>query len=239
MDQTQQRSEEAKGSLLYKAETLTVLCQLVAGLFRFALDEEATARLCSIDILGDDEDFVLTHEGCSKGIHSMQEYCKTTDLPALLLEASNDFHALLVGPHKLRAAPWSSVYMDKGGLLFGPTAQKVKGIFSQLGFAIPEGTAEPSDHIAYEWQFLADLQKKIVLAWSDDDEKTAHETIPVLGDFFDSCFSPWVIAFCDKVEKNATTDFYRGLAVFSAGLWSLEQDLIRELQSTISEDLEG
>ena len=215
-------------SLLNRTETLAAVCQLVAGLYRHVLDEDTLERLAAIQLSADD-DFVLAEAGCAGGLSLMQEYGKGPDILGRLLAASNDFHDLFVGPHKLLAAPWSSVYMDKGGMIFGQTALQVKALFAELGYVIPEGRAEPSDHIAYEWQFIADLQKKIALAFSYADGNGTNQYIEALGCFMTSYFNPWLTEFLDKVQDNAQTDFYRGLAMFSRGLWSLEKDLLADL----------
>ena len=222
--------EEASTSLLDRTETLTAVCQLVAGLYRYVLDEDAVNRLSAVQMSGDD-DFVLAQADCIGGLSLMQEYCKGSELSAKLLVASNDFHDLFVGPHKLLAAPWSSVYMDKGGMIFGPTALQVKALFSEQGYVIPEGKSEPSDHIAYEWQFIADLQKKIVQACAAADSSKTNQSIEVLNRFMTSYFNPWIKEFLNKVKDNAKTDFYRGLSTFSLGLWSLEQDLLKDLEN--------
>lgn len=230
MDQALLLDEEKKESLFFGTEALTAVCQLVATLYRFVLKEDMVQRLLDINAQSNEEDFILENKDCAEGLLAMQEYCRKPDLASLLLEASKDYHGLFVGPSRLLAPPWSSVYMDSRGTIFGPTARKVKSVFLEQGFVIPEGTTEPSDHVAYEWQFIADLQKRILLAWKNDEDNVVSATVSVLCDFFDSCFNPWIGEFCSKVTKNAKTDFYRGLSQFSVGLWVLEQDIIKGLR---------
>ncbi|MCL2826853.1 MAG: molecular chaperone TorD family protein [Eggerthellaceae bacterium] len=228
MEQTQTTNgQEAPHALTYEAETLSVLCQLAAGLFRHVLDGAAADRLAAIDLQDGEGDFVMEEEDCAAGMRLMQGFCAGPDRAASLLAASNDFHDLFVGPHKLLAAPWSSVYLDKGGMIFGPTALQVRDFFTQQGFEIPEGTREPSDHIAYEWQFVADMQKAAVEAWSGNDEAKARACIAVLDDFVARYLSPWAEEFLALVSDNAATDFYRGLSLFSHGLWQLEKNFLK------------
>lgn len=207
------------------AGALAAVCQLVARLLREKLDAETAERLCAINASPDQGDFILGNKACADGLSTMQGFFVGNDKSLRLRQASDDFHDLFVGPHKLLAPPWSSVYLDEGGVLFGPTSLEVRRIYAARGYAIPEGAAEPADHAAYEWQFLANLQDKVMAAGETGDEGGSRGSMREAEDFFKGFIAPWMSAFCDRMVEGARTDFYRGLAEFAKGLLSLEAEL--------------
>lgn len=231
--------EDRAEAIPLKMETLAAVCQLIAGLYRQRLEETTANRICCIDSADSEDDFVLGNSVCLEGLRAMQRYCEESTGEGALAVASDDFHDLFVGPHKLLAAPWSSVYLDKGGVLFGPTAMEVKDAFSREGFAIPEGGAEPSDHVAYEWQFLADIQKRAASQLADGHKTEGCESVLLAKDFCDRYLSTWMDAFCERVSANSRTDFYKGLSMFTLGVLALERSLLKDAQECLYEQGKG
>lgn len=203
-------------------DLLAAVCQFTARLYKFVVDEEAASRIATLDA-NDDQDPVMGNSECREGLRMMQESLAEHEGDLLLL--SNDFHDLFVGPHSLKAAPWSSVYLDPNRSLNGPTSFMVRDVFNKNGFEIPEGTAEPADHIAYEWQFMADMQRRLVEAVQTCNDEQARVCAQTLSDFLGH-LSAWLDAFTDRMKENAQTGFYRGLAQFSLGVRTLEQDAL-------------
>lgn len=218
---------EGVEELSLHAMTLAAACQMAAPLFRQPLDA-GTARRIAETSTDDEDDLVLDQPECREGMRAMKSFCQSLN-ETRELQASNDFHDLFVGPHKLKAAPWSSIYLDAGNILFGPTALRVRKAFATQGFAIPEGTAEPADHVAYELQFLADMQKRAFMGSDDAAVEERLDCAHAAAEFFTEFVSPWVGTFCDRLEQEAQTGFYRGLARFARGLTTLEGSFFERL----------
>lgn len=151
--------------------------------------------------------------------------------------ASDDFHKLFVGPLKLKAAPWSSVYLDLGSL-FGPTALAVEKEFKRHGFAIPEGKHEPCDHIAYELEFLGEMHRAAEAAWQvAGGEDVPAESAAAVPDsalapltdaraFKKTYLDPWADAFFQAVDEGARYDAYRAVASMTRGFLAIEEDFL-------------
>ena len=205
-----------------------MVCALAAQMYRCRIEKEDAERLCAVTF--DEDDFMLDEQLCGNGLRMLQTWFEGDDLGRPLARASDDFHDLFIGPHKLVAPPWSSIYLDEGGILFGPTALKVREIFAVEGYRIPEGTAEPADHIAYELQFLSNLQVRGVEAWQSGDEEGACRAVARARDFTERFLCPWIEPFCERVSMGASTGFYRGLSDFTRGLVRLEQTTLLEVE---------
>lgn len=226
IDQNNQADITGEGLLELKDRgyALCAVGQLLANIFRFPLTDEQISFFQEFSY--DEDDFVLQNEACAESIRVIQDYFSQNDLDALKLNTKNDFHKLFVGPDKLRAVPWSSVYVDAQGI-FGPTAQKVQTVFRDHGFEIPEGHREPSDHIAYELQFMVDLQREALDLW--DAASVPEETKKMLkevSEFKTQLMDIWVPQFIEKVKTGARVPVYQGVADLMSGYLELEQEYL-------------
>ena len=145
------------------------------------------------------------------------------DRAARVRQASDDFHKLFVGPSKLLAAPWSSVYLDLGSL-FGPTALAVEREFKRHGFAIPEGNREPCDPHGLRAGVsgrAAPGGRGRSRACGDEagPRRTAYAEARAFKERF---VDPWADAFLGAVEAGARVDAYRGVALLVRGFLALE-----------------
>lgn len=65
-------------------------------------------------------------------------------------EVEYEFNRLFVGPMKLAAPPYASVYMEPEPQLMGQVTLEVRNLYRKLGIAVPQEGQMPDDHIAYE-----------------------------------------------------------------------------------------
>lgn len=210
-------------------EALCAMAQLLAQLYRKPFDNETIAYFVELET-EDDGDLFMQNDSCRGGAQLVKRYY--TEHPTVddALKARNDFHKLFIGPDKLWAIPWSSCYLD-GDSLFGPHAQAVEREFAKFGYEIPEGHHEPSDHIAYEIQFLAELHKKAVEAWNVDGAEESGGPVPEealshlreASDFKHRFLDGWTGEFLARVESKSRVDVYRGVAGMTRGYLELEE----------------
>ncbi len=200
-------------------DALAAMDALVARMYRRPIDGELAAYFRAVDV-DDSNDAFMSDELCRRGVGLIKAHFAADDIPQALHDASADFHRLFVGPMKLVAAPWSSVYMDLGSL-FGPTALAVERVFKENGFAIPEGNSEPFDHIGYEIAFLEEMHKAAAAACDRGGDSQPY--LEQERSFIETYLLPWTDVFLDKVATGARTDVYRGLAELTRGLIGIEQ----------------
>lgn len=194
---------------------LAAMCALAAQMYRKPVDEGLAAYFRTVD-LDDPDDVFARDETCRRGLELIQRHFEGADA---LHSASADFHRLFVGPMKLVAAPWSSVYLDLGSL-FGPTALAVERVFKENGFAIPEGNHEPFDHIGYELAFVEEMHKAAERARAEDTDPQPY--LEQARTFIETYVLPWMDAFLGKLSSGARADCYRGLAELTRGLLAME-----------------
>ncbi|EDV1161615.1 molecular chaperone, partial [Salmonella enterica subsp. enterica serovar Java] len=64
------------------------------------------------------------------------------------LEAEYDFNALFVGPGKLLAAPFASVYLEDDALVMGKATLEIRDFMAALGLSVNQESNIPDDHIS-------------------------------------------------------------------------------------------
>lgn len=214
----------SRAALAQQTQTYAALDDLLAGLFSEVLTEERAEELATLPLDALEETLHSERAWC-EGAQATVVFCAEAS-PESLSRAKADFHRLFVGPEKLLAAPWGSVYMDRRGMLFGPSEQRVKTFMTSCGFAKTSDEHEPWDHFALELAFLSQLMSQTAVALAEEDSEngqdsgplsTVPESLKSAKEFATNFVLPWQDDFLGRVQQKAETSFYRGLAQFARG----------------------
>jgi TorA maturation chaperone TorD len=113
--------------------------------------------------------------------------CITSDLGLESLKV--DYTRLFVGPFKLLAPPYGSVYLEDNRVM-GVSTLDVRSCYESESMDIV--IKEAPDHIAVELEFMYYLVVKQIEATKEED--------------------PRITEFTENVQENAQTEFYKTLA---------------------------
>lgn len=120
-----------------------------------------------------------------------------------------DHASLFIGPFKLLAAPYGSVFYEKNRQLMGETTTRVHQFYNDAGLIIDQ--KEPPDHIAIELEFMHYLSLKEAEATSTGEQTTALTFRRMQVDFFQYALS-WIPDFCNAIRNGTGNSFYLALA---------------------------
>lgn len=144
-------------------------------------------------------------------------------------ELKQDFAQLFVGPNRLPAPPWESVYRSKERLMFDKPTFQVRELYQQFGMQSPAPAMEPEDHFGIEMMFVAHLCQLGLAALENDQIDLLDATLAGLQTVFNAHINMWAADFLNDVRKSARTPYYQGLADLAAGcietstaLWTVE-----------------
>ncbi len=151
------------------------------------------------------------------------QYILTSDALELLRV---DFSRLFVGPFKLPAPPYGSVYLDGGGRIMGDSTIAVRKQYQEEGLEI--SLKEVPDHIAIELEFMYYLIVKEMGTLKSGNNEAAADCEEKQLFFLSEYLGSWVPQFAGAVEKGARTEFYRALA---RATQSFVQSDLRALES--------
>ena len=142
-----------------------------------------------------------------------------------------DHTRLFLGPGKVLAAPWESVYFTEERLVFQQQTLQVRVWYARFGLEVIKLHQEPDDHIGLELEFLAHLAK-LGLQSLEQEPKRLDNLLDAQRKFLTEHLLKWAPIWYGLVIQHARTDFYRGVAQLTNG--SL-LELARVLETPIPE----
>jgi TorA maturation chaperone TorD len=137
-----------------------------------------------------------------------------------------DYTRLFIGPDKVIAAPWESVYLDEERLTFQEQTLDVRYWYRRFGLEADRIHREPDDHIGLELMFLARLATLGIQALDQQGNARFDELLDAQREFLKKHLGAWALTWCGLVEKNARTDFYKGLSHLTRGALSAMSEVL-------------
>ena len=137
-----------------------------------------------------------------------------------------DFTQLFVGPFKLLAPPYGSVYLEDGKLM-GESTIDVNSWYEKEGLDIVINDAP--DHIAMELEFIYCLTVKQIQATKDENQQAIQSCLQTQKSFLQTHLAKWLPPFVKNVQKHAKTDFYKKLAQLTGVFIQKDMDTLSSL----------
>lgn len=139
-----------------------------------------------------------------------------------------DYSRLFVGPFKLLAPPYESVYLGNGGQVVDFSTIEIQNLYLDEGIDV--NIKEVPDHIAIELEFMYYLINKGISAINDTANEKIQKNLNTQQAFLTEHLCCWISKLCKAVGDNARTDFYKSLSKITDtfvlnDLAFLEQDL--------------
>ncbi len=127
------------------------------------------------------------------------------DLPACFLSLVKDadisalktqYTRFFIGPNKLDAPPWESIYTSNAPMLFTKETLDVRNLYRSQGFITAEYPRVADDHIAIELDFMSKLAERAI---NEDD---ATETLKASLMFLEDHLLKWVPKYVDHLNEQ-------------------------------------
>jgi TorA maturation chaperone TorD len=140
-----------------------------------------------------------------------------------------DYTRLFIGPDKLPAPPWESVYLSRDRLLFQKQTMQVRRIYRKFGYIPSNHPHEADDHLGLELDFMFRLASRTK---EDIDQKEFNSALDLLQEqssFLEEHLLAWVPSFVEDVLESAETLFFQGMAKILQGYLKQDRGLIDEI----------
>ena len=166
---------------------------------------------------------LLTEEDFERYLRTFEGLISDQKEEMLSLEMGREYTRLFINafPHVV-APPYGSIYLEKGGLVFGETTSEVLRFYHEAGFTLKEELRDLPDHIAQEFEFMGILADQ-------ESQTTGSEKIKLEEkqmEFFSHFILPWVPDFCEKIETQSLFPFYRCLGMLTREFVDLERNYL-------------
>lgn len=151
------------------------------------------------------------------------------DPARVLIGMQREYMLMFIGPDKLKAPPWESVYVSAEPLLFQESTLEVRRIYRRENFVSEGYPSVPDDHIAIELDFLA---KTVWRAMEVLEQKDSSEFIKLLmlqKSFIENHLLNWVPALVAAANRIESPVFYPQLLELVLEYLRLEPSIIKTL----------
>ena len=155
------------------------------------------------------------------------------DDSAFLEDVKAEYMHLFVGPDKLVAPPWESVYRGEDGMLFQKVTLEVREIYRGFGL-LPEGYPHVADDsLALELAFMAKLAERALEDLHNEDEVGLCRLIESSEEFLSRHLLLWIPKFLERMHKAQTQVLYPQLCVVLDAFLKRDRDTLQELRSAL------
>ena len=128
----------------------------------------------------------------------------------VLEELQKDYAQLFVGPFRVPAPPYGSVYLESDRRVCGDSTMDVMARYREEGLELT--LREPADHVAAELEYMYVLAAREMEALATGDEGEATRHVEKQRDFLHTHLGAWVPLLTERIVENARTGFYQRLA---------------------------
>lgn len=115
----------------------------------------------------------------------------------------NDYTRLFIGPGKLLAAPWESVYVNEEPLLLVESTIDVRKTYLDQGYAPKMFPHVADDHISLELDFMKRLSANACQALESGNRDSALDYLKASKAFLAEHLLKWVVHFSSDVVAGA------------------------------------
>lgn len=153
---------------------------------------------------------------------------QTADLEAL----RGEYTKLFIGPGKLPAPPWESVYVYGEDLLFQESTLEVRLDYRAAGYQASGYPHEADDHLAKELGFMAALSDEARQAFEQGDGERFRQTMSRQLMFLGKHLNGWLPKFAERfesAEKPGICSFYGEFVALAVVVCAQDAAIIEEL----------
>lgn len=148
-------------------------------------------------------------------------------------DVHSEYMHLFVGPDKLVAPPWESVYRGEDAMLFQAVTLEVREIYRAYGL-LPEGYPHVADDsLALELAFMAKLAERTVEDFQNGDEVGLGRLLEGAEAFLNKHLLLWIPKFLERMEKSPTQHLYPQMCVILEEFLRRDAETLRELRAAL------
>ncbi|RJE47272.1 dehydrogenase [Dehalobacter sp. MCB1] len=144
-----------------------------------------------------------------------------------------EYTRLFIGPNRLPAPPWESVYVMKERLIFQESTFKVRQCYLEYNFLPVHYRLEADDHIALELDFMVNLSR---LAESAFEVKDMDKVRRILGDqqtFLNEHLLVWTPQYISDLQAATLHPLYQGVANMLRAFLNADRDVVKEILASL------
>lgn len=141
----------------------------------------------------------------------------------------NEYMRLFVGPQKLPAPPWESVYRSHQGLLFQESTLTIREIYRKQGFEAEGYPRVADDSLALELDFMGRMAERAQAALADDNTDALREALTVSESFVRVHLLYFVPQMLERLSTTTFRLFYPQMLKILVSFMETDLQLVQEM----------
>ena len=163
----------------------------------------------------------------------LQKLHEKKDDPEALARIESEYMHLFVGPDKLVAPPWESVYCGEDAMLFQAITLEVRETYRSFGMQ-PEGYPHVADDsLSLELAFMAKLAERALEDLHSGDELGLSRLLESSEEFLTRHLLVWIPKFLERMQKASTQHLYPQLCVALDAFLKRDREVLAELRTVV------
>ncbi|MBQ2991674.1 MAG: molecular chaperone TorD family protein [Clostridia bacterium] len=141
----------------------------------------------------------------------------------------NEYMRLFIGPQKLIAPPWESVYRSHQGLLFQESTLTIREIYRKQGFQTEGYPRVPEDSLSLELDFTGRMAERALAAFQADDAQALRDALAVSESFLRVHLLFWVPKLIERMTTSAFKLFYPQMTKALLAFMEIDHQLVCDI----------
>lgn len=142
-----------------------------------------------------------------------------------------EFNRLFVGPGRVVATPYESVYRSPSHLLMQENTLDVRRVYLETGLVMQRLHSVPDDHLGAQLEFMYYLADRSVEAVSRSEWEEFRHHVHTQRAFLRDHLLTWIGEFAQRVLDGSEDKFFRGLAMTLRDFVQDDAETLNELVS--------
>lgn len=127
------------------------------------------------------------------------------------------------------AVPYESVFTGDEHIMMGDARDDVVTRFIEDGFLVNPDLHEPEDHLAFELEYLVNMNERASEWTRTEDEAQLRRNVARQLEFIEQHLLNWIPSLRDAAQEYAKLTFYPGMLLITQGTLEQGRDLLRDI----------
>ena len=210
--------------------------RLFSSLYFKELTMEQIEYLAHADLSAFSDMNALMAEGVSDIKHALHRVNSGTR-EDLAVDYAHTFLSAGSSKEESRACPYESVFTSRDSLIMQEARDAVYRYMLAEHLEPDPDYHIPEDHIAFVFEFMANLCKRYCEAEEAGNEQESTRLFTVQREFFEAHIGSWIHMLCDAIEACCRTRFYAGVSKMTRGFVQFEYEAFDEMSKALGMDI--
>ena len=191
------------------------------------LDAVSSENSLQTVLLFDSED-----SKAARQLYKILQSCSFTE-PEHIQQMKDEYTRLFIGPDRLFAAPWESVYTTKERALFQESTLGARSWYKKYHYLPEKYPRVADDHISLMMHFLSLTCTKAAACLNDDNLNECWNILADQKAFETEHLLNWIFLYAEDIQASKSRKFYPQFVKAAADFIRYDNQIIDELMDNL------